>query len=353
LPFTEGNKGQLSARHGCTTIEQHYEETPMTRIQLGRRLTVAALAVAAFAPAAFAQGYPDRPVRMIVPYPVGGPTDVLARVMAQKLGDVIGQSVIVENKPGAGAITGTDAVAKAAPDGYTIGFATIGPLAVAPSLFPNVPYDPLKDFAPLMLVARSYSMLATHPSVPAKDLKELLALIKANPGKYSYASGGLGTTQHLSGELFTSIAGLKMLHVPYKGEGAAQIDLLGGHVDMMFTSPIVAMNNVRQGKLNSIAVTSPKRLPQLPDVPAIAEVYPGFDVQAWFAMISPAGTPEPIVKRLNEAMQSVLKNPEVLAKIEALSAIPAGGPPSDLTALMRSEIPKWRDVIRSANIKVQ
>lgn len=325
----------------------------MIEISWRRRFACAILALTAFAPAAFAQNYPTKPIRMIVPYPSGGPTDVLARVMAQKLGDVLGQNVIVENKPGAGAITGTDAVAKAAPDGYTIGFATIGPLAVAPSLFPNVPYDPLKDFEPLMLVARSYSMLAAHPSLPAANLQELVALVKANPGKYSYASGGLGTTQHLSGELFNSVAGLKMLHVPYKGEGAAQVDLLGGQVHMMFTSPIVAMNNVKQGKLRGIAVTSPKRLPQMPEVPAIAEQFPGFDVQAWFAMVAPAGTPAPIVKRLNEGMQTLLNNADVLAKIDALGAMPAGGPPSDLTALMRTEIPKWRDVIRTANIKPQ
>ncbi|MES2631629.1 MAG: tripartite tricarboxylate transporter substrate binding protein [Pseudomonadota bacterium] len=318
-----------------------------------RMLAAVVASATVFAGSAFAQAWPNKPVRMIVPYPAGGPTDVLARVLGQKLGDALGQNVIVENRPGAGAITGTDAVAKAAPDGYTIGFATIGPLAVNPSLFPNVPYDPLKDFAPLILVARSYSMLATHPSVPAKDLKELVALIKANPGKYTYASGGIGTTQHLSGELFNEVGGLKMLHVPYKGEGAAQTDLLGGQVHMMFTSPIVAMNNVRQGKLNGMGVTSPKRLSQMPDVPAIAEVFPGFDVQAWFAMIAPAGTPEPIVRRLNETMQAVLRAPDVVKRIEDLSAMPAGGTPADLTALMRSEIPKWRAVIKSANIKVE
>lgn len=325
----------------------------MFKKSLSRRLACAFLALAAVTPAAFAQDYPTRLIRMIVPYPAGGPTDVLARVMSEKLSGVLGQNVIVENKPGAGAITGTDAVAKAAPDGYTVGFATIGPLAVAPSLFPNVPYDPLKDFAPLMLVARSYSFLAVHPSIPANNLQELVALVKANPGKYTYASGGLGTTQHLSGELFTSVAGLRMLHVPYKGEGAAQLDLLGGHVDMMFTSPIIAMHNVAQGKLRGIAVTSPKRLPQLPEIPAIAEYYPGFDVQAWFAMIAPAGTPEPIVQRLNEGMQTVLKNSEVQARIDALGAMPAGGPSSELAALMRAEIPKWRDVIRNAGIKPQ
>lgn len=318
-----------------------------------RTIACLALAVTALAPAAQAQTYPSKPIRMIVPYPAGGPTDVLARLIGQKLGESVGQNVIVENKPGAGAITGTDAVAKAAPDGYTIGFSTIGPLAVNPTLFPNVPYDPLKDFAPLMLVARSYSMLATHPSVPAQNLRELVALIKASPGKYSYASGGIGTTQHLSGELFTSVAGLKMLHVPYKGEGAAQVDLLGGQVHMMFTSPIVAMQNVRMGKLHGIAVTAPQRLPQLPDVPAIAEVFPGFDVQAWFAMIAPSSTPEPIVKRLNDSLQAVLKTPEVVRKIDDLGATPAGGPPSELTAMIRSELPKWREVIRSANIRLE
>lgn len=318
------------------------------------RKTIAALLLAAcsLAPTVFAQGaYPNKPIRMIVPYAAGGPTDVLARVMAQKLGDTLGQNVIVENKPGASGIPGTDAIAKATPDGYTIGLSTIGPLAVNPSLLPNVPYDTLKDFAPVMLLARSYSMLAVHPSVPANNMRELVALVKANPGKYSYATGGVGTTQHLSGELLSNVAGIKMLHVPYKGEGAAQTDLLGGQVHMMFTSTIVANTHVKAGKLRAIGVASAQRLPSMPDVPAIAETYPGFEVTAWFAMVAPAGTPEPIVKRLNEGLQAVLKTPEVVKKLEDLGALPAGGPPSDLTALFRTELPKWRDVIRSANIK--
>jgi tripartite-type tricarboxylate transporter receptor subunit TctC len=224
-------------------------------------------------------------------------------------------------------------------------------LAVNPSLFPNIPYDTLKDFAPLMVLARSYSMLAVHPSVPANNLRELVALAKANPGKYSYATGGVGTTQHLSGELLSNVAGIKMLHVPYKGEGAAQTDLLGGQVHMMFTSTIVANTHVKAGKLRAIGVASAQRLPSMPDVPTIAETYPGFEVTAWFAMVAPAGTPEPIVKRLNDSLQAVLKAPEVVKKLEELGAVPAGGPPSDLTALFRTELPKWRDVIRSANIK--
>jgi tripartite-type tricarboxylate transporter receptor subunit TctC len=288
---------------------------------------------------------------MIVPYAAGGPTDVLARVMAQKLGDSIGQNVIVENKPGASGIPGTDAIAKATPDGYTLALSTIGPLAVTPSLYPNIPYDTLTDGAPIMVLARSYSMLAVHPSVPANNLRELVALAKANPGKYSYATGGVGTTQHLSGELLSNVAGIKMLHVPYKGEGAAQTDLLGGQVHMMFTSTIVANTHVKAGKLRAIGVASAQRLPSMPDVPTIAETYPGFEVTAWFAMVAPAGTPEPIVKRLNDSLQAVLKAPEVVKKLEELGAVPAGGPPSDLTALFRTELPKWRDVIRSANIK--
>jgi tripartite-type tricarboxylate transporter receptor subunit TctC len=318
------------------------------------RKTIAALLLAAtsLAPVAFAQGtYPNKPIRMIVPYAAGGPTDVLARVMAQKLGDSLGQNVIVENKGGASGIPGTDAIAKATPDGYTIGLSTIGPLAVNPSLFPNIPYDTLKDFAPLMVLARSYSMLAVHPSVPANNLRELVALVKANPGKYSYATGGVGTTQHLSGELLSNVAGIKMLHVPYKGEGAAQTDLLGGQVHMMFTSTIVAYNHVKAGKLRAMGVASAQRLPSMPEVPTIAETYPGFEVTAWFAMVAPAGTPEPIVKRLNDGLQAVLRAPEVVKKLEELGAVPAGGPPSDLTALFRTELPKWRDVIRSANIK--
>jgi len=320
------------------------------------RKTIAALLLAAtsLAPAAFAQGaYPTKPIRMIVPYAAGGPTDVLARVMAQKLGDSLGQNVIVENKPGASGIPGTDAIAKAPPDGYTIGLSTIGPLAVNPSLFPNIPYDTLKDFTPLMVLARSYSLLAVHPSVPANNLRELVALVKANPGKYSYATGGVGTTQHLSGELLSNVAGIKMLHVPYKGEGAAQTDLLGGQVHMMFTSTIVGYNHVKAGKLRAIGVASAQRLPSMPEVPTIAETFPGFEVTAWFAMVAPAGMPEPITRRLNEGLQAVLKAPEVVKKLEELGAIPAGGPPSDLTALFRSELPKWRDVIRAGDIKPQ
>lgn len=318
--------------------------------------TIAALllAAASLAPAAFAQSaYPNKPIRLVVPYAAGGPTDVLARVMAQKLGDSLGQNVIVENKPGASGIPGTDAIAKAAPDGYTIGLSTIGPLAVNPSLFPNIPYDTLRDFAPLMVLARSYSMLAVHPTVPANNLRELVALVKANPGKYSYATGGVGTTQHLSGELLSNVADIKMLHVPYKGEGAAQTDLLGGQVHMMFTSTIVANNHVKAGKLRAMGVASAQRLPSMPEVPSIAETYPGFEVTAWFAMVAPAGTPEPIVKRLNDGLQAVLRAPEVVKKLEELGAVPAGGPPSDLTALFRSELPKWRDVIRTANIKAE
>jgi tripartite-type tricarboxylate transporter receptor subunit TctC len=319
-----------------------------------RRIMLAAMALAALAcaPTAFAQAYPAKPIRMIVPYAAGGPTDVLARVMAQKLGEAVGQPVYVDNKGGGNGIPGTDAIARATPDGYTIGLSTIGPLAVNPSLFQNVPYDPLKDFAPVMVLARSYSLLATYPGVPAHDLRELVALVKSHPGKYTFASGGVGTTQHLSGELFSNVAGVKMLHVPYKGEGAAQTDLLSGRVDMMFTSTIVGYQNVKAGKLRAMAVTSAHRLASMPEVPTIAEMgYPGFEVTAWYAMVAPAGTPEAVVKRLNDALQGVLKDPDVVKRLETLGAVPAGGPPADLTALLRTELPKWRDVIRRADIK--
>jgi tripartite-type tricarboxylate transporter receptor subunit TctC len=222
---------------------------------------------------------------------------------------------------------------------------------VNPSLFPNIPYDTLKDFAPIMVLARSYSLLAVHPSVPATNMKELVALLKANPGKYTYATGGVGTTQHLSGELLSSVAGVKMLHVPYKGEGAAQTDLLGGQVDMMFTSTLIGYANVKAGKLRAIAVASAQRLPSMPEVPTIAETFPGFEVTAWYGMVAPAGTPEPIIRKLNDGLQAVLKNPDMVKKLEELGAAPAGGPPSDLTALFRSELPKWREVIRAGNIK--
>lgn len=319
-----------------------------------RAVAALLLAVTCVAPALAQEVFPNRPVRMIVPYSAGGPTDVLARVVAQKLGESLGQTVVVDNKPGASGIPGTDAIAKARPDGYTIGLSTIGPLAVNPSLMSNIPYDTLRDFAPLMLLARSYSLLALHPSVPAQNLRELVALLKANPDKYSYATGGVGTTQHLSGELFSNLAGVKMLHVPYKGEGAAQNDLLGGQVNMMFTSTIIGYNHVKAGKLRAMGVTSAQRLPSMPEIPTIAESgYSGFEVTAWFGMVAPAGTPEPIIRRLNKDLEAALKNPDVVKKMEELGAVPAGGPPSDLTALLRSELPQWRDVIRKANIKLE
>jgi tripartite-type tricarboxylate transporter receptor subunit TctC len=311
------------------------------------------LALAAFALGAAAQdNYPNRPIRMIVPYAAGGPTDVLARLMGLKLGELLGQAVIIDNKPGASGVPGTDAIARAAPDGYTIGLSTIGPLAVNPSLIANVPYDSLRDFSPLILLARSYSVLTVHPSVPANNFAELLALMKANPGKYSYASGGIGSTQHLSGELLANVAGVKVLHVPYKGEGAAQADLLGGQVSMMFQSSIIALQQVRAGKLRAVAVTSPQRLPSFPDTPTIAESgFPGFEVTAWFGMVAPANLPAAIQHKLNDALQAVLRQPEVVAKLAELGALPAGGAPSELTALLRVEIPKWREVIKRGNIK--
>ncbi|MDB5874517.1 MAG: tripartite tricarboxylate transporter substrate binding protein [Ramlibacter sp.] len=312
------------------------------------------LSVIALTAAAQGDAYPNKPIRMIVPYAAGGPTDVLARIVGLKLGEIVGQAVIVDNRPGASGIPGTDAVARAAPDGYTIGLSTIGPLAVNPSLIPNVPYDTLRDFAPLVLLARSYSVLTVHPSVPANNFTELLALLKANPGKYTYATGGIGTTQHLSGELLQSVAGVKMLHVPYKGEGSAQTDLLGGQVSMMFQSSLIALQHVRAGKLRAVAVTSPHRLPSFPDTPTIAESgFPGFEVTAWYGMVAPAGTPAPIVRKLNDALQAVLRQPEVVAKLADLGAVPAGGPPGDLTALLKVELPKWRDVIKRGNIKAE
>lgn len=313
-------------------------------------ITLCALALAASAQ----DSYPNKPIRMIVPYAAGGPTDVLARLMGLKLGELLGQSLIIDNKPGASGIPGTDAIAKAPPDGYTIGLSTIGPLAVNPSLIANVPYDTLRDFTPLVLLARSYSVLTVHPSVPANNFTELVALMKANPGKYSYATGGIGTTQHLSGELLGYVAGVKVLHVPYKGEGAAQADLLGGQVSMMYQSSLIALQHVRAGKLRAVAVTSPTRLPSFPDTPTIAESgFPGFEVTAWYGMVGPAGMPAPVVRKLNDALQAVLKQPDVIAKLADLGALPGGGPPSDLTALLKVELPKWRDVIKRANIKAE
>ena len=300
-----------------------------------------------------AQGWPNRTIRIIVPFPAGGSADTLARLLGQKLTDTLGQPVVVENKPGAGGNLGTDVVAKAPPDGYTF-LMTPSSFASQPSLYPNLGWDPVKDFAPVSLIASQPHVLEVNLNVPAKSVQELVALAKAQPGKLNYASGGVGTTNHLAGELFKRMTGTDIVHVPYRGNPLAVVDVLNGQVAMMFDFMITGLPHIKEGRLRALAVTAQHRAPQMPDVPTVIEAgVPGYEAVAWFAVMAPAGTPAEIVKKLNAALNAALKQPDVLARLDQLGAEPMGGTAEDAAKLLASEIPKWAGVIKAANIKVE
>jgi tripartite-type tricarboxylate transporter receptor subunit TctC len=311
----------------------------------------AGIAVAA-APAAPQQNFPTRPIRMICPFPPGGTTDLVARLVAQKFTEAWGQQVVVDNRPGAGGVIGTEMEAQAAPDGYTILLGSITTHAVNPALYKNLKFDPIKDFAPVSLVVSSPQLLAVHPSVPAKSVKELIALAKAKPGQFNYASAGTGTSPHLTFELFRSMAGIDVVHVPYKGTGPAITDLVGGQVQMMITGVVALMPHVKSNRLRALGVTSAKRVAALPDVATIAESgVPGFDVSSWFGVFLPAGTPRPIVMKMNGEIQRILANPEVRQRLIDQGADPASNTPEEFAAYVKSEMARWGQVVRSTGAK--
>ena len=318
-------------------------------MSLGRRtfMAFAAAATFALAAAAAAAAYPDRPIRLVVPYTPGGVTDALARVLAKGLSDRLGQSVIVENRGGGGANIGADAVAKAAPDGYTLLMGSAATHAINSSLYKSLPYDHIKDFAPITQVAQVPNILVVHPSVPAKDVRELIAYAKANPGKLNFGSSGAGGTIHLSGELFKTLAGVDMLHVPYKGSAPAVSDLLGGQVQVMFDSSVVP--HVKSGRLRALAVTSSKRSTALPDVPTMAEAgLPGYESTAWFGVLAPAGTPQAILARLHDEMVAVLKDPATQAWMKQQGFDGIGDTPAQFAAYIRKETDKWAKVVKAS-----
>ncbi len=315
------------------------------------RILSAFLLAATFS-AAQAQ-YPTKPIRMIVPYAAGGTTDVLARIMADKLGQALGQTVLVEIKPGAGGTVGADAAAKSPADGYTIVMGAPGSHSTATSLYAKLPYDPVKDFAPIVHVANVPNSIVVHPSLPVKSVPELIAYAKANPGVLSYGSAGTGATTHLTGELFALQTGVKLTHIPYKGSGQAMIDLLGGQIQMMFENLPGAANQIRSGKIRGIAVTSLRRSPAFPDLPAVSETLPGFEVVAWFGLFAPAGTPPAIVARLNAESDKALRMADVREKIAQAGSDPIGGTPDDLAKFLAGDIAKWVRVTREAGIKPQ
>ena len=315
--------------------------------------TLPALALL-FAPLiAFAQAYPTKPVKMIVPYAAGGTTDVLARIVADKLTQGLGQTVVIEYKPGAGGTIGADAAAKSPADGYTMVMGAPGSHSTATSLYAKLPYDPVKDFAPIVHVANVPNSIVVHPSLAVKSVPELIAYAKARPGELTYGSAGTGATTHLTGELFALLANVKLTHIPYKGSGQAMVDLLGGQIQMMFENLPGAATQIRSGKIRGLAVTSLRRSAAFPDLPAVSETLPGFEVVAWFALFAPAGTPAAIVARLNAESNKALSLAEVREKIAAAGSDPIGGTSDELARFLASDIAKWTRVTREAGIKPQ
>ena len=311
-------------------------------------------AILAYAAApAYAQAWPARTIRIIVPFPPGGGNDVVGRLIAQKLSERIGQQVVVENRAGANGIVGLQALMQAAPDGYTLGVGAAGPMAVNPALYDKLPYEPLRDFAPVANVANFPLLLVTHPSVAAKTTRDLVALAKAKPGTLHYSSPGNGNSGHLAGELFNTLAGVKTVHVPYKGQGPAITDLIAGQVQMLYSSIPSVLPHVRQGQLTAIAVGSATRLASLPDIPTIAESgVPGYEAYSWAGILAPAGTPKDIVARLSREIADILKQKEVSERLLSQGAIPVGDSPEQFSAYIKTEMEKWGAVVRAANIKV-
>ena len=301
--------------------------------------------------AAQANDFPSRTIKIVVPAAAGGPTHITAQMLAEKMQASLGQPVIVEPRPGAGNNLGAEYVAKSAPDGYTLLFATTGTHAINQTLFKKLPFDPIKDFEPVSLVVQYPLMLVVSPDLPVKSVKELIEYAKKNPGKLSRASGGMGTSMHLSGELFVYQAKIDAPHIPYKGSAPALNDLMGNHVQLMFDSMITTMPLVEGGKLRALAVTGKSRSPALPDVPTIAESgLPEYEATGWTGIVVPAGTPRDIVVKLNRAIVDAVKSPDVQAAFKKQAAVPVGSTPEEFTAFIRKETDKWGQTIRAANI---
>jgi tripartite-type tricarboxylate transporter receptor subunit TctC len=321
-------------------------------IQVLRRVTIIFLAVLALTAPGVAQNYPDRVVRIVNPYPPGGSVDVMARLLAQKLGENLGQQFIVENRSGGGGNTGSDSVAKAEPDGYTLLFTAPGPLTVNQTLYSKLSFDPATDFAPIALFATAPIVLIVNPGVPANNVQELIALARKEPGKINFASAGNGTTNHLSGELFKSMAKVDIVHVPYRGAGPAMNDLIGGHVQMFFDLMPVVLPQVTTGKVRALGAAGASRASSLPDVPTIAEQgVPGFDASSWYGLVAPAKTPEPVLAKLREEVAKALKTPDMVARIRELGSEPGAAFGKDFGAFMAAETKKWAEVIRASGAK--
>ena len=300
-----------------------------------------------------AQGYPAKLVRVIVTFPPGGTPDIYGRVMAAELQKLWGQGVVVENRTGAGGTIGTDAVAKAAPDGYTLLFAADATLTLAPAVIAKLPYDPQRDFAPIVNVTTGPFVLLAHPSFPASSVPELLALAKAQPGKIPYASSGAGTQQHLAMETVKTMGGVDLLHIPYKGFGQGIADVLAGQVPMIFGGITASISLIRGGKVKGIAVTSPRRARALPDLPAFAETLPGFDIQAWYGFLAPAATPREIVRKINADAISIIQRPDFLERLARDGIEPVGNTPEEFAAQIRADIERWARLAKASGARAE
>ncbi len=304
--------------------------------------------------AAHAQAYPSKPVRLIVPFAPGGTTDVLARLVAQKLTDALGQQFIIENKPGAGGNIGTELAVKSPADGYTLVMSFDGTLAINPNTYAKMPFDPQKDLATVANVAQVPLLIVVHPGVAAKTIVEFVALAKASPGRINYSSAGHGSTGHLTGELFRARAGIEIVHVSYKGGGQAVQDLLGGQIQMLVTALPTVEGHLKGGKLRALAFTSSRRMPGAPEVPTLAEAgYPGIEVLSWYGILAPAGTPPEIVRRLNAEINRVLQAPEVRERLTALGTEPTGGSPEQFAQVIRADTARWAKVVSDAGIRIE
>ena len=301
---------------------------------------------------AHAQTWPAKPVRIIVPFPPGGGTDLVARAVAQKLTDALGQTFIVDNRGGAGGTIGSEAAAKAPADGYTLGMAASSTHGAAPALYPKLGYDPLKDFAPVTLVVTTPFVMVVHPALPAKTAKDLIALAKAQPGKLNYGSAGTGSSNHLTVEMFDMMAQVKTTHVPYKGAGPALVDLMGGQVDFMINDMSSLIGHVNAGKLRALAVTSSKRNPRL-DVPALAETVPGYEAEAWYGVLAPAKTPTAIVSKLHDEIVKALRTTDLADRLKGQGLDPVGSTPQEFLAFMQRDIAKWTKVVKAAGVKLE
>jgi tripartite-type tricarboxylate transporter receptor subunit TctC len=319
-----------------------------------RRSIPAALTAlfAALLPAAAPAAYPERPIRLMLPFPPGGPSDIVGRMIAQKLGESLGQQVVVDNRGGAAGTIACEIAKLAAPDGYTLLQATVGTMSINPGLYKNLPYDPLRDFAPISLMTETPYLLVVNPKVPANTVKELVALAKSQPGKINFASGGVGTGNHFSGELFKMLAGIDIVHIPYKGSGVGQNDVLSGQVQMMFINLLPALPFVNQGRLRGLGVTSAKRSAAAPQIPTIAESgFPNYQSTSWHGIVAPAKTPAPIIQRLHGELVKITQQADVRQRMAGQGTDLIGSTPEEFRKLIQAEAAKWAGVIKAAGIK--